>query len=163
MPALKEETRTWPSDVVYFLSCDILSALQVIEVGRLPKILRPCTSTMLSATPGAFIPALKYMLSQYELEHLEYSVAMHLANPKSELVKPDPSVLRTLPKLFALCPIPSMHWRFVHLNAKSIKSLLSIPGPLDDYEGNMQLFEKVFDLAKFGFNRQDFRFTCSIK
>jgi hypothetical protein len=160
---LKEETRTWPSDVVDFVSCDILSTLHVIEEGLLPKIPRPCTSTKRSATPGAFIPALKHMLSQYELEHLEYSVAMYLANPKSETVKPDPSVTRTLPKLFALFPIPSMHWRFVHLNAKSIKALLSIPGPLDDYEGNMQLFEQVFDLAKFGFNRQDFRFICSIK
>ena len=71
---------------------------------------RPANLTTLSAAPGHAFPALRHVLSQYELEHAEHAVAAILAGVDDLQVNSD-----KLPRVFSLTPLPSMKWRFVDI------------------------------------------------
>lgn len=128
----------WPSTVEPTLPlvavidsiCDDLEAL-------VPK---PATQERISASPGAYLPALKYILSCYEAEH-------RVAEASEE--EPD---YTSLPRLFSISPKPSTKWRFISINAELLASLLPIAAPNDpsDYA---QVFFEVFDFSRFGFDR----------
>ncbi|KAF7731906.1 hypothetical protein EC973_007737 [Apophysomyces ossiformis] len=56
-----------------------------------------------------------------------------------------------LPRLISIAPQPSFHFRFVTINAKALKALVQVRNHSDDYEGNLKIFNQVFDLDKYGF------------
>ncbi|KAL1928323.1 hypothetical protein VTP01DRAFT_2679 [Rhizomucor pusillus] len=71
---------------------ELILVIQEMKVLSMPLAPRPWTTKSMSATPGAFVPVLYAILQEYERKHVaaEYSL-----KPTS-----------TLPKLFALTPIP---------------------------------------------------------
>ncbi|KAG0161903.1 hypothetical protein DFQ30_004962 [Apophysomyces sp. BC1015] len=81
------------------------------------------------------IPVLYAILQEYEREHQQ-------SRDKES---------KTLPRLFSLAPQPSLHFRFVTVNTKALKALLHIQSDTDDYDGNLQIFNRVFDLDKYDF------------
>lgn len=99
----------------------------------------------MAATPGKFIPALRYILGNLTLEHKETEVAAYLAGIDLHGEKQQ--------KGAPAMTLPSFRWRSVSLNAKAIKALLHFRSAQDDYDGNTAVFNYVFDLDKYGFNR----------
>lgn len=102
-----------------------------------PLMPNTCTLNALSEQPGKCIPVLYAVLQEYELEHEQ--------NNRNET--------KILPRLFSLAPQPSLHWRFVTINAKALKVLVGIKNDAADYEGNLELFNTVFDMDKYNFRR----------
>ncbi|KAL1935457.1 hypothetical protein VTP01DRAFT_4597 [Rhizomucor pusillus] len=86
---------------------DIILAIHTIQISLKDYIPEPCTTTEMAANPGRFIPALRFILSQYTLEHEQ-------GNEKT---------CKTSPELFALTPQPSLHWRFVDIDAATLTVL----------------------------------------
>jgi hypothetical protein len=101
---------------------------------------RPLDSKALAASPGAYIPALKYMLKQMEEPHKA------ARNGKR-------SDTQVLPRLFSLFPNPSLGWRFIPLNAEMLVSFFpaieKATGPSKYHE----IFWKIFDFGKFRIRR----------
>ena len=124
---------TWPAEVPAHLGlvatvnrlCEELEAL-------VPK---PATKKSISASPGAYLPALKHILKSYEAEH---RVAGDAKRPAS----------LTLPRLFPLTPQPSLQWRHISLNAEILASLIQQDPPSAPQDYN-RVFESVFDLSRF--------------
>lgn len=133
------------------VSLPLLSALRKLEDELFPLVPVPCTQRAISASPGSVVPALRFILNQYTLQHNEHSVVTSGMSLKGQLFKK--SLQTKLPKLFALYPVPSMKWRFVDLNAKALQVLVSVPSTESDYEGNMNTFDYCFNLDRYGFKR----------
>lgn len=128
------------------MTVSTMTAVAEIEDDLMPLIPNLCTKKALSTAPGDFVPVLKHILEKYEIHHQEHSVAAYLASIKHP-------VTETLPKLFALYPIPSTKWRFVDLNTTAISSLLSLSTPHKSYDENLDFFNSVFYLDRYNWNR----------
>ncbi|CEG83121.1 hypothetical protein RMATCC62417_17093 [Rhizopus microsporus] len=114
---------------------------KLIEV----DIPRPATLGKLGASPGSYIPMLRYILAIYEEEH-------HKAQQDQE-IKSD------LPRLFALTPAPSFRFRSISITPSALKVFTSdfkkLPNTFVD---NQTMFFKIFDLSKLklkSINEQD--------
>ncbi|KAL1934680.1 hypothetical protein VTP01DRAFT_6862 [Rhizomucor pusillus] len=105
---------TIPEELQEDCDLDIILAIRTIQISPKDYIPEPCTTTEMAANPGRFIPALRFILSQYTLEHEQ-------GNEKT---------CKTLPKLFALTPQPSLHWRFVDIDAATLATLLLLGTPV---------------------------------
>ena len=70
---------------------------------------KPATPQSLTASPGRFIPCLKYILGEYDKIYFQH------ANSKE-------SSAQVLPRLFARTPAPSFRWRFISINAELLTS-----------------------------------------
>jgi hypothetical protein len=152
-PVSKGGARTWSSNDVDVVSVDPISVLQGIEELILSKIPKTCNLKSLSKAPGTFVPDLRAILAEYEQQHLEYSVAMYVSDLDNQKTEKDRTMTITLPKLFAPFPIPSLKWRFVELNSNALRTLLSIYPFATSYEENRDLFNNVFDLERYGFDK----------
>lgn len=95
----------------------------------------PYSSAEMSARPGPFIPALRFILQQYTADHMAAE-----QNEKS----------KTLPRLFSLTPKPSLHWRFIDIDAKTLASLVELNMPRTQ-EQNAQVFKTVFCFDQYRF------------
>jgi hypothetical protein len=102
----------------------IFNVIWALEDHIIPITPKLCTVKEVINNPGGVIPVLKKILTEYEafalqtLEKVAIKILLGLTPSKKELkVK--------LPKLFTLFPMPGLHWRFIHLNAKGLKALLS--------------------------------------
>ncbi|KAG0162048.1 hypothetical protein DFQ30_004197, partial [Apophysomyces sp. BC1015] len=126
----------WPTSVDN-TSLGLLLAVVEIRDFLIPLMPDRCTLDALSERPGMCIPVLYAILKEYEKEHQQ-------CRDKDS---------KTLPRLFSLAPQPSLHFRFVTVNTKSLKALLHIRSNTDDYDGNLQIFNRVFDLDKYGFRK----------
>lgn len=133
-------------------SADIVHAVNTLVNELQPLIPQPCNKGELSASPSKFIPSLRYILENYTVEHQENEAAAYIAG-LSINDKRIACATKTLPKLFALFPIPKFQWRFISLNAKALKALVSLPATDDDYDGNADVFNYVFRLKEYGFKR----------
>ncbi|GAA5817579.1 hypothetical protein MFLAVUS_011127 [Mucor flavus] len=99
------------------------------------------TLKSLSASPGKFVRSLAYILSEYEREHLAH-------NPYD--------VRRLLlPRLFAISPSPSFHWRFVTISVNSLCCFIKEKLPRG-YNAQLDLFYKCFDFKSLGFKSIDY-------
>ena len=74
---------------------------------RIPK---PVTAETLSASPGTFVPVLKFILKEMETPH---EAARNSKQSDTE----------ELPRLFSIIPNPSFGWRFVTINAEMVASM----------------------------------------
>ncbi|KAI8092169.1 uncharacterized protein B0P05DRAFT_568363 [Gilbertella persicaria] len=52
-----------------------------------------------------------------------------------------------VPRLFSLCPVPSLKWRFISLNPNSISAFAGIKLP-NMYEAKREMFNKIFDFER---------------
>jgi hypothetical protein len=141
---------------------NVIWALKDHIIPITPKL---CTVKELTNNPGGVIPVLKKILTEYEafalqtLEKVAIKILLGLTPSKKELkVK--------LPKLFTLFPMPGLHWRFIHLNAKGLKALLSQSKKFgktssssheiednSNYASGFQIFKNVFKLDQYGYDR----------
>jgi hypothetical protein len=138
LPRIATGAGDWPEEVPVSL---ILIATVDDLCSQLESLVpRPLNQETLSASPGSYIPALKFMLRELELFHQQAQ------NDKTS----DSSVL---PRLYSIGPLPSMKWRFVSLNAYTLASILpSIPTPNDpsDY---LEVYNEVFDFQPLRIRR----------
>jgi hypothetical protein len=100
-----------PLDLVLLLTT--FSICDQIRTG-IPTDMTPVTMELLSASPGKYVPCLKFMSKVLEWYH----------NQQSGDEKQSDS--ETLPKLFTVFPNPSMKWRFVSLNADILQAFLQL-------------------------------------
>lgn len=107
----------------------------------MPLAPRPWTTKSMSATPGAFVPVLYAILQEYGHEHVAAENSL----------KPTP----TLPKLFALTPVPKFKQRFISVNDEALRTLLDDTSEPNSYEGHCRLFQKVFNTDQYRFFRYD--------
>lgn len=127
---------------------ELILAIQELKDFLQPLAPRPWSTQSMSATPGAFVPVLRAILEEYEREHAAAENTM----------KPTP----TLPKLFALTPVPTLKQRFIAVNGKALRVLLNDNSESDSYEGHCSLFQKVFDMDNYRFFRYGFRMEYTI-
>ncbi|RCI06871.1 hypothetical protein CU098_013908 [Rhizopus stolonifer] len=57
-----------------------------------------------------------------------------------------------VPRLFSLCPVPSLKWRFISLNPNSISAFAGIKLP-NMYEAKREMFNKIFDFERLRISR----------
>jgi hypothetical protein len=86
------------------MSFHIISGMETIQQILYTLVPRPCNFTKISAAAGKFVPALKYVRSEYTLEHQEREVAAILADMNPMAIKGSQSISGTLPHLFSLAP-----------------------------------------------------------
>ncbi|KAH8555928.1 hypothetical protein BGW37DRAFT_479107, partial [Umbelopsis sp. PMI_123] len=118
----------WPEDVSLIMVATVDYLCSQLE----SLIPRPLNQETLSASPGEYIPALKFMLRDLEFIHQQAENDENF-DPKD------------LPKLFSIGPLPSMGWRFISLTAGQLASILpSIRAPQSpsDY---INVFYEIFD------------------
>ncbi|KAH8552389.1 hypothetical protein BGW37DRAFT_466275 [Umbelopsis sp. PMI_123] len=118
----------WPEDVSLIMVATVDYLCSQLE----SLIPRPRNQETLSASPGEYIPALKFMLRDLEFVHQQAENDENF-DPKD------------LPKLFSIGPLPSMGWRFISLTAGLLASILpSIRAPQSpsDY---INVFYEIFD------------------
>ncbi|KAK9717988.1 hypothetical protein K7432_005821 [Basidiobolus ranarum] len=94
---------------------------------------KPVTLVTLSASPGAYIPMLASITRKYERQ---YQLQQRLAQESQDL-----------PRLFSLCPVPSLKWRFITVNPNALSSFSGIKMPTT-YEAKLEMFNKVFDFKR---------------
>lgn len=95
----------------------------------------PVTPERLSSHPGDYVPLLAFILKTYNEEHRNAEKGQ-----------------TNLPRLFALSPMPSFHWRFIEVNSKALACLCS-EAAAETYDDQLELFWSVFQLEKFGYSR----------
>ncbi|KAH8552316.1 hypothetical protein BGW37DRAFT_491457 [Umbelopsis sp. PMI_123] len=118
----------WPEDVSLIMVATVDYLCSQLE----SLIPRPLNQETLSASPGEYIPALKFMLRDLE--------SVHQQAENEENFDP-----KDLPKLFSIGPLPSMGWRFISLNAGLLASILpSIRTPQSPSE-YINVFYEIFD------------------
>lgn len=140
----------------------VIWAIQDHILTLAPKI---CTVKELTKDPGCVVPVLRKILSEYEAFHFE-TLENSAVKILSRLVPSKKELNQKLPKLFSLFPMPSLRWRFIHLNALGLKALMSeskkfgkTSASSDDnddnsnYDSGFQIFTNVFMLDKYGFDR----------
>ncbi|KAH8557080.1 hypothetical protein BGW37DRAFT_475461 [Umbelopsis sp. PMI_123] len=118
----------WPEDISLIMVATVDYLCSQLE----SLIPRPLNQETLSASPGEYIPALKFMLRDLEFVHQQAENDENF-DPKD------------LPKLFSIGPLPSMGWRFIALTVGLLASILpSIRAPQSpsDY---INVFYEIFD------------------
>ncbi|KAH8548159.1 hypothetical protein BGW37DRAFT_507656 [Umbelopsis sp. PMI_123] len=126
----------WPEDVSLIVVATVDYLCSQLE-SLIPRSLNQET---LSASPGEYIPALKFMLRDLESGHQQ--------TENDENFDP-----KDLPKLFSIAPLPSMGWRFISLTAGVLASILpSIRAPQrpSDY---INVFYEIFDFQALRIRR----------
>ncbi|KAF7721558.1 hypothetical protein EC973_004497 [Apophysomyces ossiformis] len=123
----------WPG-AVPLVSTHITGAVNSLCEELSSVIPVPATAEIMSASPGRFVPALRYILSIYDEEY---------KNSKG-------SDDEELPRRFSLSPMPSTKWRFATINAKALSCLTESTSE-GDFEQNSALFHTVFDFTKLGY------------
>lgn len=121
---------------------------------------RPVTLISLSTSPGAYLPMLSHILRKYERYHQD-----HLGSPNEQRSEQqdrgeeghgedstEPQDLVYLPRLFSLCPVPSLKWRFIAINPNVLSAFAQIRLPTT-YEAKLEMFNSVFDLTRLKINR----------
>ncbi|ORE03562.1 hypothetical protein BCV72DRAFT_186537, partial [Rhizopus microsporus var. microsporus] len=91
------------------------------------------TVKYLAASPAKFVPALAVIISELE----------EFCNER----KDDKA---KMPRCFSLMPTPSMHWRYISINAKALQAITKHKSD-GTYEGNVNLFYSIFNFKKFGY------------
>ena len=118
----------------------IIATVDNICAGLESHVRKPVDSKALSTSPGAFIPALKFMLKEIE-------------KPYETIRNGKQSDTEVLPRLFSLFPNPSLGWRFISLNALTLISFFpameKVRHPLQYHE----VFWKIFDFSIFRIRR----------
>ncbi|KAG0168960.1 hypothetical protein DFQ28_009691 [Apophysomyces sp. BC1034] len=76
------------------------------------------------------------------IKQVSNDIFKNTVRPKLEPVKT---------KLLTVSPSPSVHQRFVEVNAKTLGLLLGGPTQGNDFESNAKLFYKEFQFEKLGF------------
>jgi hypothetical protein len=122
---LNNEEERWPNNLpqdLLLVAAVEYYCLQLSE--HLPESIAP---EAVSKSPGLYIPALKFMLTQIETDH-------HIAIAKGE----------PAPALFTLFPQPSLKWRFVPIDIRVLSSFfpdIQRPNrPVDYAETAYQVF-----------------------
>lgn len=90
----------------------------------------------LSASPGNYVRWFSYILSVYEEDHRAHSLYDVRRLP--------------LPKRFSITPVPSFRCKFVTVSANALSSFIKGTRPTG-YEGQLELFYRVFDFTKLRF------------
>lgn len=133
---------------------DLVSICKTAEVSTLCDELReklplPPTIGILASAPSKFVPTLSFIIAEIE------KLAASCNDPKK------------MPRSFPLMPKPSLHWRYVHINAKTLSSLTKTKSD-GTYQGNVNAFYSIFDFQKFGYRSVEEviagenKFTCFI-
>jgi hypothetical protein len=97
---------------------------------------KPTTPEKLAASPGNYIPLLKFILEEYEEEHIA-----------AKALKGDST--QTLPRLFSLTPLPSLQWRFISINAELLSSLVPSVAKPNNPSEYARVFYHVFNFEPF--------------
>jgi hypothetical protein len=92
------------------------------------------TTTNLTAMPTKFLSALGYVIGELE------AICDNCT---------DTSIM---PRKFSLVPTPSLHWKYISINCKSLATIVKIKAGTT-YEDNIKQFYSTFDFKKFGFQR----------
>ncbi|KAI9011910.1 hypothetical protein CLU79DRAFT_771866, partial [Phycomyces nitens] len=61
-----------------------------------------------------------------------------------------------LPRLFSLCPVPSLKWRFITLNPNSLSTFAGVRLPVM-YKGKYEMFNKIFDFKRQALGHSSFQ------
>lgn len=93
------------------------------------------TPENLSANPGMFIPFLARILSTIEDEFYQED---------DEEKKPN---------LYSLLPTPTLRWKYILVNAKSLACNTRGTRYVRGFQGEQELFHNVFDFSCFGYER----------
>ncbi|KAH8552488.1 hypothetical protein BGW37DRAFT_489173 [Umbelopsis sp. PMI_123] len=132
LPRIATGDGDWPEDWPEDASLIMVATVDYLCSQLESLIPRPLNQETLSASPGEYIPALKFMLRDLEFVHQQAENDENF-DPKD------------LPKLFSIGPLPSMGWRFISLTAGLLASILpSIRAPQSpsDY---INVFYEIFD------------------
>ncbi|KAH8556405.1 hypothetical protein BGW37DRAFT_472404, partial [Umbelopsis sp. PMI_123] len=132
LPRIATDDGDWPEDWPEDVSLIMVATVDYLCSQLESLIPRPLNQETLSASPGEYIPALKFMLRDLEFVHQQAENDENF-DPKD------------LPKLFSIGPLPSMGWRFISLSASLLASILpSIRAPQSpsDY---INVFYEIFD------------------
>jgi hypothetical protein len=114
-PRIAGQPENWPEDVECTLP--LVATVDHLCSKLEERIPTPVTAETLSASPGTFVPVLKFILKELEIPH---EAARNRKN----------SDTKELPRLFSIFPNPSFAWRFVTLNAETVASMIpSIEAP----------------------------------
>ncbi|CEI99199.1 hypothetical protein RMCBS344292_13291 [Rhizopus microsporus] len=141
----------WP--IQYFDHASSQNIAQILPIcnGLQVRLSTPPTAKNLAASPTKFVPALAVIISELEKlcnEHKDDNTKM--------------------PRRFSLMPTPSMHWRYISINAKALQAITKHKSD-GTYEGNVNLFYSTFNFKKFGYESLDKvlesqnKFTCCIQ
>jgi hypothetical protein len=137
-PRIIGDTPTWPTAVEVALPLvatvdDVCTTIQSI-CPSLP------TPQNLAASPGSYVPALKYILKELETEHATALEQKRISSME-------------LPRLFSISPSPSMKWRHISINAELLANLIpTIATPAFPAEYS-QVFYNVFNFTPFRIHR----------
>jgi hypothetical protein len=101
---------------------------------------KPATPQSLTASPGRFIPCLKYILGEYDKIYFQH------ANSKE-------SSAQVLPRLFAITPAPSFRWRFISINAELLASFFPTISNPDCPAEYTSVFYSIFNFEQFRYER----------
>jgi hypothetical protein len=137
-PRIAGMPEKWPENVECTLT--IVATVDHLCSELRDRIPKPVTAETLSASPGTFVPVLKFILRELEIPHE--------AARNSKI-----SDTEELPRLFSIFPNPSFGWRFVTLNAGMVASMIpSIRTPKSPKDYN-ELFFEAFDFGIFRIRR----------
>jgi hypothetical protein len=129
---LPENAPEWPEkfsndSALFTFVSNLCSSLETL----VPK---PLDIATISASPGAYIPVMKFILNDLETVHQE------AANTKG-------TSSITLPRLFSLCPTPSFRWRYVSLNAETLASFFTNISKAKQPADYSETFYRIFDFS----------------
>ncbi|KAI8384662.1 uncharacterized protein BYT42DRAFT_643441 [Radiomyces spectabilis] len=105
---------------------------------------KPVTPVSLSSNPGAYIPMLKMILSQYELKHSQHNQQEAGQDEHAALLR-----------LFSLFPLPTFKWRYIAINPNVLAAFLgrSIPGTFEEtnrwLRDRRDVVQKFFSVPKW--------------
>ncbi|ORE03002.1 hypothetical protein BCV72DRAFT_180585, partial [Rhizopus microsporus var. microsporus] len=91
------------------------------------------TVKYLAASPAKFVPGLAVIISELE-----------------ELCNESKDDKAKMPRRFSLMSTPSMHWRYISINAKALQAITKHKSD-GTYEGSVNLFYSIFNFKKFGY------------
>ncbi|KAI9254105.1 hypothetical protein EDC94DRAFT_243142 [Helicostylum pulchrum] len=95
------------------------------------------TTFNISKNPENFIPALAFICQETEEE------AEVIVEQKEK------------PKLFSFTPKPSLKWRNISINNKSLASNSGIKNLGNSYSESLEMFDQIFDFKRFGYKSID--------
>lgn len=131
-----------------------------IECGKLLELTmrRPVTVSSLAASPGSYIPILKYLMVEYEKEHEEDQhnknvASEELSNGETEITS-EQQESNNLPRLFSLTPEPSVKFRFISITPTGLKAFTTKYKKLpSNFVDNQDMFFEVFNFSKLNIKR----------
>ncbi|KAL0080026.1 CCHC-type zinc finger transcription factor [Phycomyces blakesleeanus] len=88
-------------------------------------------------------PAIKDICTDF----LSTDMPRYNGNKKKKHDEEDEEKSQMLPRLFSLCPVTSLKWRFITLNPNPISAFAGISLPVT-YEGKYEMFSKIFDFKR---------------